>query len=56
MDELLTGNEIAKLLKISRAAAYRLMGTVLPAVRFGRCIRVPKSKLESYIGENTKIE
>lgn len=39
---MLTVDEAAKLMRISRSAAYRSIGRgEIPAVRFGRAIRVP---------------
>jgi len=54
---LLTAHEVAALLKISRALAYRWMqdGT-LPALRApqGRIVRVPRAALEQWIDRNTR--
>ncbi len=47
---LLTVPEAARLLRISRNLAYELVARgELPAVRFGRVIRVPRSALEEWI-------
>ena len=57
MDKLLlNAREVAALLNISRALAYRWMqdGT-LPALRapLGRVVRVPRAALEQWVQENT---
>ena len=50
---LLKGKEVAELLNISRSQAYNLMRTgAIPTIRFGRCVRVRRSDLESFIREN----
>jgi excisionase family DNA binding protein len=47
---LLTVPEAARLLRISRNLAYELVAKgELPAVRFGRVIRVPRRSLEDWI-------
>lgn len=54
---LLTAQEVADLLKISRALAYKwLMDGTLPALRapVGRMVRVPRAALERWIEENTR--
>lgn len=53
---LLTGNEVANILNISRAFAYRLMkeGTI-PTVRIGSAVRVRYESLQKFIDENTMI-
>jgi len=54
---LLTAQEVAALLRISRALAYRWMqdGT-LPALKApqGRVVRVPRRALERWIEEHTR--
>jgi excisionase family DNA binding protein len=54
---LLTAHEVASLLSISRALAYRWMqdGT-LPALRApqGRIVRVPREALDQWIAKNTR--
>ncbi|OPZ80345.1 MAG: Helix-turn-helix domain protein [bacterium ADurb.Bin429] len=52
---LLRGGEVAELLGISRALAYRWMSTgVLPVIRRGRSIRVPRAALLRWIDEHTE--
>ena len=54
LPRLLRGSEVAAALGISRAQAYKWMSSgVLPTLRRGRCIRVPKSALEEWISKNT---
>ncbi len=51
---LLRGTEVAHVLGISRALAYRWMATgVLPTLKRGRCIRVPAAALDEWIAHNT---
>jgi excisionase family DNA binding protein len=51
---LLTGKDVAHLLKISSSQAYKLMRRgELPAVHIGRSIRVKPEDLESFIARNT---
>ena len=47
---LLRGGEVAKVLGVSRALAYRLMQRgELPVVRIGSCVRVPAEALRAWI-------
>ena len=51
---LLRGPEVAELLGISRALAYRWVQTgVLPTVRVSRSVRVPHDGLLHWIERNT---
>ncbi len=51
---LLTGKDVAHLLRISPSQAYKIMRRgELPAVRIGRSIRVKPEDLESFIARNT---
>ncbi len=51
---LLRGTEVAHVLGISRALAYRWMATgILPTLKRGRCIRVPAAALDEWIVRNT---
>jgi excisionase family DNA binding protein len=55
---LLSGNEVAKALNISRALAYRLMARgILPVVRVPgyRSVRVPREALQKWIKKNTSL-
>jgi excisionase family DNA binding protein len=47
--ELLTGRDVAKVLKVSESIAYQLMRTEIPCVRLGRSVRVRPQDLEEYI-------
>ena len=50
---LLKASEVARVLNISRAMAYRLMQTrEIPTVCIGRARRVRPSDLQSYITKN----
>jgi excisionase family DNA binding protein len=53
--QLLTGEEVAQILRISRAYAYRLMrrGNI-PTIRLGRRVRVSYDSLVKFIQENNK--
>jgi len=52
VEPLLRATDVAKRLGVSRSAAYQLMATSLPIVRFGAGIlRVRESDLERYILE-----
>lgn len=47
---LLTGNDIARLLRIGRSKAFAMMAKgELPVVRFGRSVRVPRHALYGWI-------
>ncbi len=50
---LLTGEEIAKILHVSRAYAYQLMRLrIIPTVKIGRSVRVRPADLEEFIARN----
>jgi excisionase family DNA binding protein len=50
---LLTGEEIAKILHVSRAYAYQLMRQKqIPTVKIGRSVRVRPGDLEQFISTN----
>ncbi len=51
--QLLTANDVAKRLNISRTKAFDLMnkGTI-PAIHIGRNVRVEEQDLEKYISDN----
>jgi len=52
---LMRASEVADALGISRALAYRWMaGGVLPTIRRGRSIRVPREALLTWIEHNTQ--
>ena len=49
-DEFLTAGEVAKILKISRALAYRMIQTrELPSFSIGRTVRVRRVDLDVFI-------
>jgi len=51
---LLDSRAVARLLGIGRTKTFQLMATgQLPVVRIGRCARVPRSALESWIEDQT---
>ena len=53
MSNLLSGEEVAERLQISRTHAYRIMrGEELKTVRFGRIVRVREEDLEKFIAEH----
>jgi excisionase family DNA binding protein len=53
--KLLTGNEVARMLKISRAYAYRLMQQgAIPTIRIGRSVRVSYPSLLNFIEANSQ--
>ncbi|WP_035782991.1 helix-turn-helix domain-containing protein [Arthrobacter sp. H14] len=48
--ELLTVDEAAHMLRVSRMTVYRQIHSgELPSVRFGRSIRIPASAIEAYL-------
>lgn len=54
---LLRANEVAAALGVGRATAYEMMASgVLPTVRLGRSIRVPKAALEEWVRNNTSVQ
>ena len=51
---LLDSRAVAELLGIGRTKTFQLMSTgEIPVVRIGRCARVPRSALESWIADRT---
>jgi len=52
---LLRGEEVAELLAVSRAKAYRLMQRrEIPVVTFGKAVRCPRESLLSFIRTKTE--
>jgi len=52
---LLKGNDVARMLNISRAFAYQLMRQgEIPTVRIGNAMRVCKEDLLAYIDQNRR--
>ena len=55
-ERLLTGNDLAQILKISPAAAYNLMKRgEIPTIHLGRSVRVRPSDLEQFITSRVVI-
>jgi excisionase family DNA binding protein len=53
-DVFLTANEVASLLTVSRALAYRLLASgEIPSIRFNRTVRVKQSDLLEFIKEHS---
>lgn len=51
-DQLLKGDQVAKILNISRTQAFILMQRgIIPTVRFGKIVRVRVEDLEHFIEE-----
>jgi excisionase family DNA binding protein len=51
--KLLRGGEVAQILDVSNAFAYRLMATgQIPIVKLGRSVRVRQEDLEAFINDN----
>jgi excisionase family DNA binding protein len=50
---LLTAKDVAQILRISKALAYRLVTDgQLPAVRFGRTVRIRQEDLQAFVVNN----
>ena len=50
---LLKPSEVAQILGIGRSMTYELINQkVIPSIRIGRCIRVPKASLQKWIEDN----
>jgi len=50
LEKLYRGSEVAAILCISKALAYRLLSEgAIPSVRFGRTVRCRKEDLETFI-------
>jgi excisionase family DNA binding protein len=53
--QLFTGEEVAQILRISRAYAYRMMQRGdIPTIRLGRRVLVTQTSLLEFIQENSK--
>lgn len=51
---ILTVEEVAEFLKISRSMTYTLVRQgVIPSIHVGRCVRVPESLMFEYLQRNT---
>ena len=54
--KLLKGIEVAEVLNISKAYAYRLMSEgQIPTIRFGRSVRVRQEDLDAFIENNASV-
>jgi excisionase family DNA binding protein len=52
LDILLRGEDVARILNISRALAYQLIQRgEIPSIRLGRAVRVRPKDLENFISE-----
>lgn len=51
---LLRVEEAAKMLAVSRAVLYPMLGRELPVVRIGRMVRVPLEAVETFISEHSE--
>ena len=53
LEKLYRGSDVASILGISKALAYRLLAEgAIPSVRFGRTVRVRTEDLENFIKKN----
>lgn len=53
--EILTVDEVSRLLRISRAKAYNLVATgELPSIRMGRSVRVRRDRLEAWLDQRSR--
>jgi excisionase family DNA binding protein len=53
---LLKPSEAAEVLGIGRSLVYELIAQgVIPSVRLGRCIRVPRASLEKWINSQESV-
>jgi excisionase family DNA binding protein len=49
-NEFLTGAQVARIMQVSRAHAYRMMKSgEIPTVRFGKAVRVRRADLTVYL-------
>ncbi len=52
---LLTGDDLARIMQISRAQAYRIMqDPQLPVIRIGKLVRVRPADLERFLAAHTQ--
>lgn len=57
MEKLLTAEEVALILNISRSKAYRLMRLKeIPTITIGKNVRVSENDLNNYISKNRVYE
>ena len=56
-ERLLTGNDVAEILAISRTHAYKLIRDgVIPSIPLGRCVRVRPEDLETFLARNVSSD
>lgn len=56
IDDLLTSEQVAEILKIGKNALYELLASgVLKAYRNGRVWRIPRQAVEEYIRTQAKL-
>jgi excisionase family DNA binding protein len=54
---LLRADEAAIVLRIGRTQVFEMLASgELPAIRIGRCVRVPKDRLEKWIDEQADAQ
>ena len=52
-DDVVTVEQLAKMLKIGRNTAYELVRTkIIQRIRVGRNIRIPKNAIIAYLNQN----
>ncbi len=55
-NDLITVQEMSTLLKISRSKAYNLIkDTTFPIIKIGKCIRISKKELESWLHNEKNV-
>ena len=56
-NDVVTVSELARMLKIGRNTAYELVRAgIIPCVRIGRQIRVPKQAVEDYLNQYSGVK
>jgi excisionase family DNA binding protein len=56
-DRLLNADDVAKLFKISKSMAYKLIREgEIPAIKLGRLVRVRRSDLAAFINDNVRFD
>ena len=56
-DDVVTVEQLAEMLKIGRNTAYELVrANIVPSVRVGRNIRIPKHTIIEYITTQNKVK
>lgn len=55
--EFYTTEDLIRILKISKTTAYKLVNSKgFPAIKFGKVVRIPKDKFESWVQTYTGKE